>query len=251
MLKKQMKILFFIIVFITTCPVFSASKNNPYLDAQCAINKHQYKLAYDILLPLSEKGDVSAMKMFAELYVNSNQDNSYYDTEKALYWGQKAAETGDPYAQYSFALVIRRIADKKYSGSYEKMGEQVKWAIEWYRRAAEQGHAYAQMRLGDHNYMGAYIKLNPERAYMWYTLAAHRSTPRQDNGYSGLFFAKRKLYDMDNDPYFSAENRKNALQMVDQWEKNHPRAAKTWSHFVAGPGELPHEEMKKRDCFVK
>jgi len=257
-----MKSIFLIISLLSSGLAIGASKNNPYLDARCAMNKHQYELAYNILKPLSEKNDVSGMKMMAQLMKKSYGGNPYYDPEKSLFWGNKAAESGDPYAQFLLGLIIRDFWDKdiikletETKMSFDEIStigrKRVGLAIKWYRLAAEQGHAYAQMQLGDYNNGGLYIPLNQERAYMWFTLANRRSSSVQDQGYNGLYFAKRRLYDMDHSEYFSAENRKKAIKMADQWEKDHPNAAKTWLHFTDRPGELPHEEMTKRDCYLK
>ena len=45
-------------------------------------------------------------------------------------------------------------------------------AIKWYRRAAEQGHDYAQFRLGEMYVIGIGVTKNDDKAMCWYRKAA-------------------------------------------------------------------------------
>jgi len=47
-----------------------------------------------------------------------------------------------------------------------------KEAVKWYRKAAEQGHAYAQSNLGGMYYNGEGVVRDYETAYAWFNIAA-------------------------------------------------------------------------------
>ena len=64
-----------------------------------------------------------------------------YDSyKKALYWLEKAAQQGHPYAQNNLAGIHRYGRGEGWSPNYEK-------ALYWYEKAAEQGLELAQSNL--------------------------------------------------------------------------------------------------------
>jgi hypothetical protein len=75
-----------------------------------------------------------------------------------------AAKDGSSVAQYAVAL------------AYEKKGNLVEANV-WYRKAAEQGHAPAQVNLGADYYNGLGVPVNDEEARYWYKKAAAQGLP--------------------------------------------------------------------------
>ncbi len=58
------------------------------------------------------------------------------------------------------------------------VGKDVKVALEWYRKAADQGHATAQTRLANHYADGKNIEKNRAEAIRLYKLAAAQGQPK-------------------------------------------------------------------------
>jgi len=83
---------------------------------------------------------------------------------------QERAETGDAEAQWE---LYKR--DKKVDGI-----NNMKWSC----RAADQGHYWARMELGQLYQDGIIIKQSLSRAYLWYALAAQ----------TGQFYAADKFF---------------------------------------------------------
>jgi TPR repeat protein len=109
---------------------------------------------------------------------------NYYlqDYEKAKYWLEKAAESGNGDAQQMLALIYYDSSDFKkrmkagnvlwfvkladyYSQNYEK-------AFYWYTRAADHGDAEAQYKLGVMYYQGEGVKQDYQKAFFWFEKAA-------------------------------------------------------------------------------
>jgi TPR repeat protein len=90
------------------------------------------------------------------------------------------AEQGDPEAQF-------RMGEQLFSAGYGSPGDQAK-AVEWWRRAAEQGHAKAQATLGSHLYYHAMNEdptpENYQEAFRWLSQAAEQGqmTAQMDLG---------------------------------------------------------------------
>ena len=80
---------------------------------------------------------------------------------------QAAAVAGDPEAQFGYAQIL-------WSGhGHETHREQ---AIEWYRKAAKQGHRFAQLALG--RFLSderSPVVRNPIEAYAWYAVLDERT----------------------------------------------------------------------------
>ena len=81
----------------------------------------------------------------------------------------KAAEQGNPYAQYNIGL--------RYAQG-EGIGQNLEVAAKWYLKAAEQGHTEAQCSLGICYVKGEGIEKNPEEAVKWFRKAAEQGNPR-------------------------------------------------------------------------
>ncbi|KAF9430916.1 hypothetical protein BGZ76_000649 [Entomortierella beljakovae] len=72
-----------------------------------------------------------------------------------------------------------------------------KGAIEWYHKAAIQGHARAQQRMGYHYYLGYGVKSNNSLAKRWYFKAAEQNEPVAQNG-CGILYKEGKAFPVDH-----------------------------------------------------
>lgn len=84
-----------------------------------------------------------------------------------------SAQIGNPQAQFE-------LAEKYMEGCGIFNLKNYKKALIWYQAAAEQGHAKAQVRLGEMFFNGKGVPIDCDQAYKWYKAAA-------DQGYSGGF----------------------------------------------------------------
>ena len=105
-------------------------------------------------------GDTEAQVELGYLYHDGKGVAQSY--LKAMEWWQKAAEQGNAFAQFNFAVTMLTAPDPNINRDYDL-------AIKWYLAAAEQGHPYAQFNLANECY-------NRERdlikAYAWFFVAA-------------------------------------------------------------------------------
>jgi TPR repeat protein len=81
----------------------------------------------------------------------------------AIEWYTKAAEQGEPAAQYHLGLM--------YAQGQGIPMDYVK-AADWYRQAAEQGNAAAQNGLGVLYAQGQGVQPDMVQAYRWFAMAA-------------------------------------------------------------------------------
>ena len=100
------------------------------------------------------------------------------DTTKGIAPGQNArakyeekAAQGDPWAQYN-------LGEMYYTG--QGVEKNLREAVKWFRKAADQEHAEAQNRMGDAYYNGWGVEKNYKEAVKWYQKAAtHESSDAQ------------------------------------------------------------------------
>ena len=154
--------------------------------------------AFEKSLALAELGDPQAQLDVGYRYANGNGVNK--DAVKALKWYLKAAEQGQPRAQYLLALMydtglgpveknkasslswLRKSADQGYAkaqfllGLYYSNGLGVPKdktiAFSYYKKAAEQGDAVAQHNLACMLEEGIGVEKNEVEAYAYFELAA-------------------------------------------------------------------------------
>ena len=112
----------------------------------------------------AEKGDVNAQNNLGDCYYHGKGVVKNY--QMAVYWYEKAAEKGawDKKAQSN-------LGDCYYYGrGVVKNG---KTAVRWYEKAANNGHPYAQNKLGDLYFNGeCNLPKDPSQAMAWYKKAA-------------------------------------------------------------------------------
>ena len=62
--------------------------------------------------------------------------------------------------------------------------------MKWFRKAAEQGDAYAQVNLGFMYGTGEGVPMNYVKAYMWYSLAKAQGN---ENAAKGLYIIEKEM----------------------------------------------------------
>lgn len=100
------------------------------------------------------------------------------DWNKALEWGVKAAECGDVTDQYQLAL------DYGYHSPHPDYQQ----AAHWFEKAALQGHADAQVKLGYFYHTGRGVPRDYEKALDWFRLAADQGNPNAINNIGDAYY---------------------------------------------------------------
>jgi TPR repeat protein len=86
------------------------------------------------------------------------------DPVQAVFWWEKAAQQGDPEAQYNLANMYSKGQGVERDG---------RLAFQWFARAAAQGVASAQSKLGLLYAVGDGVTVDPIEAHKWFLLAAN------------------------------------------------------------------------------
>ena len=94
------------------------------------------------------------------------------DSILAYEWFEKAADENEPTAQCLIAEKLAK-ADSAKDMSKRKLRKQP--AIEYYKKAAEGGNAYAQYKMARFYETGHYVKKSKKRAFYWYRRAANNN----------------------------------------------------------------------------
>lgn len=82
---------------------------------------------------------------------------------------KRAAELGDPLAQYWFGMLLR----DGYFGKAHKNE-----SIKWFKIAAEKGNIQAMFQLGIHYTLGIFVLQNRGQAIKYYKMAARKGHPK-------------------------------------------------------------------------
>lgn len=94
---------------------------------------------------------------------------------------EQAAEDGDPEYQYRMGVVL------EMGGARDAANAS---AADWYRRAAERGHAGAQHNLGYlYRHGGEGVEKDPAAAADWYRLAARQGVPDAQHALGEMYAA--------------------------------------------------------------
>lgn len=162
------------------------------------IEQGSYELAFYELLPLAEAQDAAAQYLVGGLYLIGK--GVPQDPNEARKWLARAAQNGHAEAAMALgdmaargfagkpdpaqALVwYRRAAEQGVAAAQNNLGiamasgkgtsRDLKGAVHWLERAARQGNAEAQFNLGHIlDTGGAQVKADPDRALLWYAIAA-------------------------------------------------------------------------------
>ena len=138
----------------------------------------------------AEEGDAVAQDHLGHMYEGGH--GVPQDYAEAIRWYRKAAEQGDADAQYNLGLLYDgghggsqdafvaldngRVVEQGDSASsrVQRVPQDYAEAVRWYRKAAEQGHAYAQSNLGVMYAEGHGVPQDYAEAVRWYRKAAEQ-----------------------------------------------------------------------------
>ncbi len=121
------------------------------------------------------------------------------------------ADKGDPNAQYNLGLVYfvpqgykeafkwwTKAAEQGYASAQFKLGamyaygtgipQDYKEALKWWTKAAEQGHADAQSFLGSRYYFGVDVPQDYKEAVKWFTKAAEQDEPKAQSFLGSIYY---------------------------------------------------------------
>ncbi len=141
-------------------------------------------------------GSDSAQYVLGECFLNGRGVSR--DRKQAEFWYRKAAEQGNADAQLHLAdllgnnsaeaLQLLQILSEQGNTEamfslgwyyiYSDSVRDVNKATYWYRKAAEQGDAVAQIALGDCYFKGLGVAMDYDKAVYWYRKAVDQGDPR-------------------------------------------------------------------------
>lgn len=137
----------------------------PLAAAQAAVDRGQWKLARDRLLPLARKGNPVAQWSLARLL---ELPTPARDLAAALHWYRVLGEAGAPGAMEAVGLAY-------YLG--RGTAQDYAQAADWFRRAGNAGEVGAQYILATMYEKGLGVAVDPRLARSWYERAASRGDP--------------------------------------------------------------------------
>jgi uncharacterized protein len=186
----------------------------PFEDANAAERRDDYAIAIPLYRSLAEKGNVAAIKRLAFFYeIGVGFQRDWLEAAK---WYSKATELDDQDAASSLGFIARnwqtmtrgpmdstiyelveKAAKKGYPAAQFSLGilnypitmgtwiygagkENLREALIWYRRAAEQGDPDSEVALGIAYAEGLGVPQDFVEAHKWYNLGASRSTKYED-----------------------------------------------------------------------
>jgi len=144
--------------------------------AYAAFQKGQYLTAFQIALPLAEKGDAAAQTLIAEIYEQGL--GVAQDTKEAAKWYEIAAKSGNREAQFAYALKLLKgvdVTQNKQDG------------IAMMKKAAEAGHPIAMF-----NHANQIISDRPTSA--GYRLALPFYEKAAENRLADAYYALSVIY---------------------------------------------------------
>lgn len=106
--------------------------------------------------------------MAKDYFTKATEHSLKKEYAEAVKWFQKAAEMGEPNAQYNLGICY-------YKGQGIK--QDFEEAVKWLKKAAEQGIVFAQYNLGVCYYSGQGVKQDFEEAVKWFRIAADQEFP--------------------------------------------------------------------------
>ena len=133
----------------------------------------------------ANQGHAGAQDKLGEMYYEGHGVPKNY--KKAEEWFRKAIHQGHAGAQDKLGEMYYKLGEKDYKRLVEGEGllrdiisfiglydpsKDYKKAEEWFRKAANQGHAGAQYKLGEMYYKGRGMPKDYIQAHMWFNLAA-------------------------------------------------------------------------------
>jgi hypothetical protein len=127
-------------------------------------------IAFDLaeVRQMAEAGDPQAQDRLAEAY--------YYGVERAraVEWFRRAAEQDVANSQWRLGTMLLGGVTSRNSRMVVERNPQE--AVRWFFKAADQGHAAAQVALADCYFAGTAVATNWIEAYKWYLRAAEQAS---------------------------------------------------------------------------
>ncbi|MCF7529169.1 tetratricopeptide repeat protein [Neisseria lisongii] len=161
----------------------AADDTTQFNQADQAYQKQDYATAFNLWMPLAQKGNKVAQFNIGLMY-----DQGWgvkQDYAQAMQWYQKAAQQGDTKAQTNI-------------GGLYANGQGVKQdyaqAMQWYLKAAQQGDAYAQYSIGVLYAKGQGVARDFQQARYWWGLAAKQGDQDAIEGLKKLDQINAKLF---------------------------------------------------------
>jgi hypothetical protein len=186
-------------------PHTGANESPDLLLARSADESHNYEREVKILIPLADRGSISAQYMLGGCFLEGR--GVKVDKERAFYWYLKAAESGDSYSQLAVGMSYEHGEGTK---------KDINTAIVWYKKSAEQDNPYAQFRLGNIYFTDEYIPRNIVLARMW--------TELSDSGLPDSDPLKKGMPDVLEiiDKDMTATQIAKSQQLMSDWRGSHP-----------------------------
>ncbi|MFA5169979.1 MAG: tetratricopeptide repeat protein [Sulfuriferula sp.] len=172
------------------------------------------------------RGSASAQVLLAVMYKHGDGGYSKND-QQAVYWYEKAAQEGNPYAQMA-------LGDMYEQGS--GVSKNLKVAADWREKAAKRGNVQAQLKLGQMYLVGAGVVKNINQAEYWLNRAAVA-------GNSEAQFELNKLY---RNPDWAKHNPALANDWLAKSAAQGYEDAVAFAHFFEHLGFEAKEDLSQR-----
>lgn len=137
---------------------------------------HDYEKAYRYFHEAALRGNPYAFKWLGDCYWYGKGVEQ--DLAEALKWQEKAAHQGDDSVQYDLAVDL---AYRLHPPNYER-------AVYWFRRAADQGHIDAQVKIGFMYSKGLGVEQDYVQAVDWFMRAASRNNMNAINNLGDAYY---------------------------------------------------------------
>jgi TPR repeat protein/cyclophilin family peptidyl-prolyl cis-trans isomerase/serine/threonine protein kinase len=142
----------------------------------------------ELLERAAEKGDADSQLLLGDILSADNLDGPAHDIAAAIRWYTMAAEQGNELAQYKLGVLhysagppaepgtlnFRWWIDSAIPDGYAGPAQGPKEAAKWWRQAADQGNADAQMLLGLAYSTGVGVEENQAEAARWWRKSAEQ-----------------------------------------------------------------------------
>ena len=165
-----------------------------FLVAESLLRDGRTEDAVPWLLRAGDGGDAAALLQLGLLCMSG--EGMPRDERRGAEYFRRSAEGGNTIAAYNLGAYHEHIergfvgrTDWRmlaFGGGAERPPDSLVRAIEWYRRAAEAGHALAQVRMGDFFAAGQVVGRDLTAAREWYTRAATQGHEGAEEKLSGL-----------------------------------------------------------------
>jgi len=168
----------------------------------CAFSRKDYAEAAQWFRRAAEQGNALAENSLGALYLQGLGVKQ--DKNEAFKWFQQSAQSGCAEGENSYAVLFygqanfaaatewfRKAADQGHAGAQYALGQisekglgrppDLAEAALWYTRSAEQGYARAEFSLGRMYRLGQGFKIDNVEAYKWLKLAQLQGVPGADS----------------------------------------------------------------------